>query len=168
MKKSLIYLAVTAIGAAVAYLYADRKYKEFKEHKEKELEAWPSLDDDIQNASLNNEVLDVEHRIMAKEIMEYYRVKASSATSIANFDKDFHKLTSLIGWIKSGDETSAISLIEYEHKKLIAKQKEREKEQERIADLERFRAMGTAFAHLIPDVNVSPVIKNCIKEAAKV
>lgn len=168
MKKgNLIYLAVVAAVGVVGYLIADKKAKETKAHKEAKLAEWPHIEDDIQNASLGNENLGVEDRIKAKEVLEYYHVRLLNSGSIATIDKNYQKLTSLLTWIKEGDQDSAVSLVQYEHRQLLKKQQDLEKERERTAELERLRTLGTAFGNLIPDVNVRPVIKNIIGEATK-
>lgn len=166
-KSSFIYVAVVAVGAVASYFYADKKRKELSNHKDAVTAGYPDLNGDIQKASLANENLDMEDRIKAKEVLEFYRVRVNNASTIKDFDTDFQKLTSLLEWIRSGDKEAAVSLINYEHRILLKKQQDREKERDRIADLEKVKALGVAFGRLIPDVNVAPVIKNCIEGAAK-
>lgn len=168
MKKlNLVYIAIAAVGAVATYLYVDKKQKDFKEHKKETIGSTPSLDDDIRNVSLNNEKLEIEDRIKAKEVLEHYRFKVNTARNIETFDKAWQKLSSLLVWIKEGDQDSAKSLVNYEHRKLLKMQEAKEKERDRIAELEKVKALGTAFGNLIPDINVAPVIKNVLGEAQK-
>lgn len=170
MKKSgIIYIAIAAAGAIATYMtcrHIDKKQKEFEEHKEEVLSNPAGLDTDIRNASLNNEKLDIEDRIKAKEVLEHFRFKVNSARTIDSFDKAWQKMSGLLVWINNGDADSAKSLVNYEHRKLLKMQEQKEKERDRIAELERVKALGTAFGNLIPDVNVAPVIKNVLGEVA--
>lgn len=81
--------------------------KKFKEHKEATLANY-DIDKEIQEASINNEVLSAENRADAKIILEHKKAKLECASSVETFDMLLKNFKSTVDNLKSigPDDTS--------------------------------------------------------------
>lgn len=163
----LIGWAITGIVALCGYLvYKDKKLRKYKDETMDKLTDARAMD-----VSLGSPVLEVDDRVKAKKVLDYYRESADNAPTLDSFKKRYNKYLDMIANLEAMlDDTraeEAQSLVRYEHDKLLKMEEEKATREARNAELEKIRTIGSTLGSIIPDVKVAPIIKNTVERIAK-